>query len=230
MIPWNPGIFPFCGTTDEEIVIKSKHLHNQLEASLLRKKILPEEVTEAGKAVFRIGVQHTHLQWSWNFSGGSGFFMFDNRTFVTAYHVAEFLLSSDWNEVVFKDQNGNQHEFQIKGVKFVSRLRDIAVLEVAGYEGPFLEPSTEPIKEQSYILGYSEEFKIQSAQAFQATNILYGAFSELFDCYYGANFGGSSGGASFEQKRESGSSFYQFDNFTFYWLSLSFGKKNRFFN
>ena len=197
--PWK---LPVCGTTNEERALKSEHFHNQLEASLLRKKILPEEVTEAGKAVFRIGIQYSHLQWSWNFSGGSGSFMFDNRTFVTAYHVVEPLLSyiSDWNEVVFKDQNGNQHEFKIKGVRFVSRLRDIAVLEVAGYEGPFLEPSTEPIKEQSYILGYSEEFKIQSVQAFQATNILYGAFVELFDCYYGFNFGGSSGGPLLNKK------------------------------
>lgn len=96
---------PVCATTDEERILKSNHLHTQLEASLLRKKILPKEVTKAGKATFRIGSQYTFRDWDWNFSGGSGFFMFDNRTFFTAYHVWEPLLNhiSDWNEVVFKD-------------------------------------------------------------------------------------------------------------------------------
>ena len=111
---------PVCVATDEERTLKSHMLHAQLEASLLRKKILPKTVTKAGSAVFNVGFQNTYRQWDWHFQGGSGFFMFDTHTFFTAYHVLKFILdnTSHWSEVVFKDQNGNQKEFKIKGVKF----------------------------------------------------------------------------------------------------------------
>lgn len=49
--------------------------------------------------------------------------------------------------------------------------------------------------------GYSEGFKIKSVSAFEATDIHYGAFIELFDCYYEGSFGGSSGGPLVNQKR-----------------------------
>ena len=128
--------------------------------------------------------------------------MFDNRTFITAYHVLEPLLDhiSDWNEIVFKDQNENQHEFKIKGLKFISKLRDMVTLEVSGYEGPVLEPATEPTKEQSYVIGYSDEFKIQPVHSFKVNDIFYGAIPELFDCFYGYQFQGSSGGPLLNEK------------------------------
>lgn len=81
-------------------------------------------------------------------------------------------------------------------------MRDIVVLEVAGYEGSVLELSMESPKEQSYIMGYSKGFKIQSVRTFKATDIHYGAFLELFDCYYGFNFTGSSGGPLVNKKGE----------------------------
>ena len=197
--PWKIQV---CAVTDKEGALKSNHLHTHLKASLLRKKMVPKEVEEAGEAVFQIGIQYTFLDWNWNFNGGSGFFMFNERTFFTAYHVLEPLLNqvSDWNEIVFKDQNGNQREFTIKGMKFASLVHDIVVLEVEGYEGPVLELSKESLKEPSpsYIIGYSirylEGFKIQPVRSFEAADNHYGAFLELFDCYYGFNFTGSSGG------------------------------------
>lgn len=188
---------PVCAATDEERTRKSNMLHAQLETSLLRKNILPEKVINAGPVVFNIGFQDISCQRDRNFQGGSGFFMFDTRTSFTAYHAMEFLLNniSDWNEVVFKDQTRNQKEFKIKGVNFVSRLGDIAVLEVEGYQGPVLEVSTESPREQFYIIGYPKtEFEIQSVRTFEATDIYYGAFMELFDCYYGFNTNGASGG------------------------------------
>lgn len=192
--PWR---VPVCATTEEERTKKTDLLHTLLSESLTRKKILPEKVIEAGQAVFRIGFQHTFQQWSWNFSGGSGFFMFNNRTFFTNHHVVKLLLEniSHWNEIVFKNQTGEEEEFQIKRVKFISKIYDVAVLEVEGYEGPVLEPATETPREQSYALGYPENFDIQSARnTFELTPILYGAFPELFDCYYDTRFEGFSGG------------------------------------
>ena len=191
--PWEVRV---CSETEEGLTHISETLHAQLEASLIRKKVLPEKVTAAGTVVFNIGIQYEWREWNWSFSGGSGFFMFDNRTFFTAYHVLEGLLDgiSHWNKIVFKDQKGVQHDFKVKAVKFMSKRRDMAVLEVEGYDGPVLEMSRKPPQEQSYIMGYPEGFKIQSVRAFEATDIHYGAFLELFDCYYGVSFGGSSGG------------------------------------
>ena len=111
--PWK---LPVCAQTAEERAYKSNVLSQQLEESLTRKKIIPEEVIDSSKAVFKIGIQSTFREWSWNFEGGSGFFMFDKRTFLSAYHVLEFFGEniSHWKEVVFKDQNGNQNDFKIK--------------------------------------------------------------------------------------------------------------------
>ena len=197
--PWKISI---CSETNEKLSHVSNTLHTQLEASLIRKKVLPEETIEAGKAVFNIGIQYELHEWSWNFSGGSGFFMFDTQTFFSAYHVLGPLLDniSQLSEIVFKDQNGNSQEFEVKGIKFASKLRDIVIFEVEGYDGPVLELSLEPPQEQSYIMGYSEGFKIQSVRAFEATDIHYATFIELFDCYYGVNFGGASGGPLVNQK------------------------------
>lgn len=194
-MPWK---LPVCAQTTEEISDKSNVLSQQLAESLKRKKVIPEQVIESSKTVFRIGTQNTFRGWSWNFEGGSGFFMFDNRTFLSAYHVLEFFKEniSHWREVVFKDQNGNQHDFKIKGVRFASKVHDMVVFEIEGYDGPILEPSERPPQEQSYVIGYNQDdVQIQSfTHPFDATNIHYGLFIELFDCYYGFNFNGFSGG------------------------------------
>ena len=196
LMSWN---VPVCGPTAEERTYKANILSHELAKSLTRKKMIPEKVIKAGKAVFSIGTQKTFREWSWHFKGGSGFFMFNNRTFFTAYHVLESLLEdiSQWDEVVFKDQNENQQNFKIKGVKFASELHDIVAFEVEGYEGPVLELSMEPPQEQSYVIGYpkSQKQKIQTVgYPFEATDTYYGAFIELFDCYYGYYFRGASGG------------------------------------
>ena len=201
LTPWD---LPVCATTDKERTRKSDLLHTLLAESFRRKKILPEKVKESGQAVFNIGVQRTFEQWSLNFSGASGFFMFDNRSFFTNHHVLESLLSkgiSNWNEVVFKDQKGEEEDFQIKGVKFLSKMHDVAVFEVEGYEGTVLEPAERTPGEQSYIIGYSPEFKIQSVYGiFEPSNTKYGALIELFDCCYNFNFAGASGGPMVNQK------------------------------
>ena len=167
-----------------------------MQASSLRIKNLPEKVTRSGQAVFKFEAKHSFQQRDQNFPGGSGFFIFDNRTFFTNHHVLEALLGSisDWNEVVFKDQNENTRNFRIKGVKFASKLHDAAVLEVEGYKGPVLEMAETLPQEQSYIMGYSKGFQIRPVQTFEATDIQYGAFMELLDCYRGVDFSGSSGG------------------------------------
>ena len=192
--PWE---LPVCGQTIEEITYKESVLSHALGASITRTREIPEEVIEASRAVFNIGFQNTFREWSWNFLGSSGFFMFDQRTFFSAYNLLESLEEnvSHWNEVVFKDQDGVQQNFKIKGVKFASKLRDIVVFEVEGYEGPVLDLSLESPQGQSYIIGYPEGFKIKSVtHPFEAADTRYGAFIELFDCYYDLDFKGADGG------------------------------------
>ena len=191
---------PVCGPTAEERTYKVNILSEQLAASLERKRALPKKVIKAGKTVFNIGTEKAFRDYSGNpeqdFRGGSGFFMFDDRTFFSAHHVLGALLNeiSDWDEVVFKDQNGNTYDLKIKGVKFLSKLHDIVIFEIEGYDGPVLELSQEPPQNQSYVIGYPEGFKIQSViNPFETTNH-YAAFIELFDCYYGYDFIGASGG------------------------------------
>ena len=72
----------------------------------------------------------------------------------------------------------------------------MVAFEVEGYDGPILELAKEPPQEQSYAIGYpQDDLQIQPfTHPFEVTNIHYGAFIELFDCYYGSNFNGLSGG------------------------------------
>ena len=209
-----------CAENKAEFLRKSEALSGILLRSLERKTMLPEKVTEAGKAVFQFFVQYEYheigssevgyLEAGYSEAGyseaGSGFFLFNKNTLVTNQHVLEFILNdmdiSNWNKIVFRDQEGETKDFSVKGVKFVSKLHDLAVLEVEGYEGPVLDLAAHSPQEQSYFMGYSADsatepskLKIQSVQnAFDITDILYGAFIELLDCYYGFSFSGSSGG------------------------------------
>lgn len=198
-----------CAKNKEEFLRKSNVLNNLLQSSLFRKNFLPKKVLEAGKAVFHFVVRHRYHK-EFYVGTGSGFFLFNNNTLFTNHHVLSYLLNErgilNWNEIVFKDQNGNKRSFSVKGVKFLSEIYDVAVLEVEGYEGPILDLAVHSPQEQSYIMGYpkdkgKKEFKIQSVySAFDITGVYYGVFLELFDCYYGVNFTGSSGGPMVNQQ------------------------------
>ena len=195
-----------CAPTDLELDKKNAVLDSVLQESLLAKKQIPQAVLTAGKAVFEICVPSRFHKWIWNCTGGSGFFLFDNRTFITNHHVLEgFLLKDDilnWDEVIFRDHTGKEAHFRIKGVKFLSMMHDIAVLDVEGYEGPVLKPAEElPFGKRFYIAGYpGDSFKIHPVRnLFDMDAIHYGAFREIFDCSYGTDFSGSSGGPALNQ-------------------------------
>lgn len=194
LVPWEIRV---CGDTDEERGRKIDLIDTELQASSSRMQNLPEKVTEAGQAVFKFSAEHLSQKWNGDFPGGSGFFMSESNRFFTNYHTLDALLGSisDWSDVVFRDQNGNTRDLHIKGVKFASKLQDTAILEVEGYEGPVLEPAETLPQELSYIVGYSNVngFQVRSVRTFEATDIQYGAFIDLLDCYRGVDFSGSSG-------------------------------------
>ena len=196
--PWKLSL---CADSASALKQQTSALSRLLEESLIRTRRIPEKVLSAGQAVFNICVPYRFRGWTWNCQGASGFFLFDNRTFVTNHHVLSGLLYkeeiSDWSEVAFRDQKGGYRDFHIKGVRFLSKMNDIAVLEVEGYAGPALQPAEATPGEQSYIIGYPGhgDLKIQPVRSiFDAGEAQYGAFIELFDCAYGFDLSGSSGG------------------------------------
>lgn len=208
--PWQ---LPICAKTKKELSRKSDILYPLLVESLRRKTALPEAVRKAGKAVFNIGIQNEHSQWKHR--GGSGFFLFNVNTFYTNHHVLSYLFKEgkilNWNEVIFRDQTGDERNFKVTGVKFVSAMRDVAVLSVEDYNGPVLDLAMSSPEKQSYIIGYpylrdriedGPQFRIQSVHnTFDVEDIHYGTFPELLDSYYRlTNFGGSSGGPMINRK------------------------------
>ena len=104
------------------------------------------ELERAGMAVGKIEND--------NFAG-SGFFLEDGKTFVTAFHVMERLL----DEAPFHSLTISQGDRQYKPrrINRLSSLHDLAFLEVEGYEGPVLKLSEppNPCKGEAYIMGFS---------------------------------------------------------------------------
>ena len=189
-----------CAQTSLGLDKKFAVLESFLKESVMAKQQIPEAVLTSGQAVFNICFAYRFHNWTWDCKGGSGFFLFDNRTFITNHHILEGLIYkeeiSNWDEVTFQDHTGKEVHFQIKGVKFLSKMHDIAVLEVEGYEGLVLNQAKQPPGKRSYVAGYpGGRFKVHPVRnLFPAGDIQYGAFREVFDCIYGVNFSGFSGG------------------------------------
>ena len=199
---------------DQSVLWKNhQSLKCLLADSLKRKQNIPEEVLQAAGAVFKVGVKGKQ-----GLRGhGSGFFLFNQQTFVTNYHVLENLLHHDdfknFKSVIFLDQKGQKQNFEMKGVKLVSQLRDVAVLEIQDYEGKVLELARDrPSDQGSYIAGYSSPpdfinemdhpsltsggLKTHSVRKsyHHPAGFQYAVLLEMYDCYYGYQFSGASGG------------------------------------
>ena len=187
--------FSLCAESPSALKQKVSALNRVLEED--GQKRIPEKVLSASEAVFQIAISDGNH----DIFGGTGFFLFDNRTFVTNHHVLSEILYkgglSDWKEVAFMDQKLREKDFHVEGVKFLSAMNDIAVLEVEGYSGPALELAEKPPGEQSYAVGYpgGDDFEVHFLKnVFDASAIHYGAFTTFADCaLFIKIFSGSSG-------------------------------------
>ena len=195
-----------CGENPQDLRNKSKALDHFMVQSLERKKQIPQGVREAGRAVFGIGAHnYKHNHWSWDYAGGTGFVAFDENTFVTSQALLSEIFDniSSLDELLFKNQQGEEQNFKAVGLKFASATYNVAVLEIEGYKGPVLEfAKGEDSKGQSYILGHhrgeslwTSQLKIYPApHVFPFTDSRNEIFQEPFDCLYGYNYSGMSGG------------------------------------
>ena len=86
---------------------------------------------------------------------GSGFFLEDKTTFVTAFHVMEKLLEGAPFHSLKISQG--ERQYKLRGIKRLSALYDAAFLEVTGYEGPVLKLSdtSNPRNTGAYLMGFS---------------------------------------------------------------------------
>ena len=124
---------------------------------------------------------------------GSGFFIrddVDQSVLVSNYHVVEAMLlilfqmeipDQDWfsetSEIQFYVEQGDQ-KFRIAGIRDMSRLMDLAVLEVEGYTNSTLTVADHYANEvPAYILGYpgGDFQKVKATNAF-VTNKLRTSF------------------------------------------------------
>ena len=95
---------------------------------------IPLPVSKVQNAVFKI---QTHDE----MMSGTGFFIENQNTFLTNFHVIFHLLFSD-SEVGITDAQGNP-QGRILGIKAISPLnQDLALLEVEGYTGQVLKLSS----------------------------------------------------------------------------------------
>jgi len=110
---------------------------------------VPVAVTNAEKAVFKVINRY---------GSGSGFFVRDNKTFVTALNsIMGIFAGAD----SFSDEFGifvlaNGKKLKVTEVQSMSLLHNQVVLTVEGYEGPFLELSDAPVSDNDkfYMLGF----------------------------------------------------------------------------
>ena len=196
--PWR---LPVCGQTKKEFDLNASALNHYMWSSARRAQEIPAKAIEAGQAVFKIQIPFKIQNYTWGEVSGSGFFAFNNRLFITNFHVLSSILDEiirpDWSEAVFSDQNGVKRDFRIKGVKFVSLMHDLAVLEIEGYDGPVLNFAEGPPEAPVYIIGHPEgrDQKILSVlEPFEAGSH-YGVFLEPFNLHYDRqSLSGMSGG------------------------------------
>lgn len=110
---------------------------------------VPNEVTSAEQAVFKVINRY---------GSGSGFFVRDNKTFVTALNSIMGIFATADN---FSDEFGifilvNGKKLKVTGIQSMSLLHNQVVLTVEGYEGPFLKVSDVPVSDNDkfYALGF----------------------------------------------------------------------------
>ena len=111
--------------------------------------LLPSEIEKAKYSIVKIIIEGSDFR-----SQGTGFFINQN-TIVTNYHVVEFLNSESttihFSSFIFQSRVGK--EIQFKRIKHLSALYDLAVLEVEGYEGAFLQLGSF-LSNDIYTLGF----------------------------------------------------------------------------
>ena len=118
-----------------------------LPACVFQEK-LPSPVVQAQYAIVKIVIRGPGVQ-------GTGFFI-DQNTLVTNYHVIEFLRLQHAKIRFFHPTFHNPlKEIQFKRIKHLSALHDLAVLEVQGYEGPFLKLGSF-LNDDVYAIGFPE--------------------------------------------------------------------------
>lgn len=116
--------------------------------------VAPVAVEKSVDAVFKVVTEH---------SIGSGFFVRDNKTFVTSLDVVRPLFQNTRGSSaqlgIFIVVYGEMLE--VKSIKFMSFLHNQVVLEVEGYNGPFLQLSNSPVSESDpfYVFGFLQNKK-----------------------------------------------------------------------
>ena len=175
--------------------------------------IVPESVEKAIGGVGKVIVQFGHIDQGI----GSGFFIKDindQPVFITNYHVFGAVLQmlfslsankKDWfledSNILFYVQQGDQ-KFRIKGVRDMSLIMDLAVLEVENYTGDTLSLADHGANEElAYVLGYPEGNnlkRIKVAHPFLGIE-LHTSFmvSDVGECY---TLKGVSGGPALNSK------------------------------
>ena len=118
----------------------------------------PLSLKKAQDAVARIEKYDT--QSSSFKSLASGFFVQKNDLFATNAHVLSNILSQNPKNIkntlakarIFKKGKS----YPIKSVKNISIVNDLALLEIEGFSGPFLEISASPLPRRVYIIGFPQ--------------------------------------------------------------------------
>lgn len=110
---------------------------------------IPSEVTDAGQAVFKVITEY---------GSGSGFFIKDNKTFITSLNPILPVLVNIYNSSkglgIFVMVDGKRVE--VSEIQSLSLLHHQIVLKVEGYEGSFLEATDVPVSnnDKFYTLGF----------------------------------------------------------------------------
>ena len=139
---------------DPKITRSQPQISKHYSETLTIEKI-PLAVKKASQAAAKIKVTDPS---GYYYSGGSGFFVNDSKTFVTNFHVIQHSLmipESDplhWSQSLKIIHNGKT--YPIKGVKNLSVRRDLAVLEIEGYSGDFLKLSDKIPSGRVYAIGF----------------------------------------------------------------------------
>ena len=125
------------------------------------KNDIPDRVQKASQALAFTEFKLIDAQRGRYFIGnGSGFFVNDTKTFVTNFHVVQTLLTSRQQELNprhFIHALKIKHDgkiYPVKGVKNISVLHDLIILEVEGYEGEFLKLSDKTPSGNLYVMGF----------------------------------------------------------------------------